>query len=263
VVPDARRDPQGLDVIGPGFTMRLAGRGDRSDPLGLTDKSVLILQSQQPTGSSRSRSIGAAAARTLPFKQCTVANPVAVTSGTGFKPDSQIILYFLPATTLGEVTTDASGSFTGSVPIPPGIALGSHTLQVNGYSAEGQVRSLSIGVIVEPTVPAKAGSSKAKVFFDSMSPEITPAGAATLNSLVAKARKKGIRTVVVGFVQESGIAANDQSLSTQRARNVTAYLRERGLAGSYETRGDGVSRIASASAIARRVNVSVTYHRPC
>ena len=47
VVPNAPSSPTGVDVSGPGFFIRLAGRGDLSDPLGLTDRQVLVLQSIQ------------------------------------------------------------------------------------------------------------------------------------------------------------------------------------------------------------------------
>ncbi len=101
---------------------------------------------------------------------------------------------------------------------------GSQTLQVHGFNAAGGVRSLS------------------------------------LNSLAKQVKKRGIRTVVLGFVQQAGTSANDQSLSTQRARNVAAYLRSRGMSGSYVVRGDGV---AGSGDTDRRVNVTVRYNAGC
>jgi len=50
------------------------------------------------------------------------------------------------------------------------------------------------------------------------------------------------------------------SLSTQRARNVATYLRERGLNTTYVVRGDG---IAGPGASARRVKAQVTYQTGC
>ena len=89
---------------------------------------------------------------------------------------------------------------------------------------------------------------------------ISPVGEATLNALVRKARKQGVRTVVVGFVQETATTSNDDSLSTRRARNVASYLRERGLKGAHSVRGNGV---AGPGDSARRVNVSVSYQSGC
>ena len=40
------------------------------------------------------------------------------------------------------------------------------------------------------------------------------------NSPLKQVKKRDIRTVVHGFVQQAGTSANDQSLSRQRARNV-------------------------------------------
>ena len=94
-------------------------------------------------------------------------------------------------------------------------------------------------------------SKETQIYFDPMSPEISAAGRSSVNSLVKEVKKRGIRTVVLGFVQQAGTSANDQSLSTQRARNVAAYLRSRGLSGSYGVRGDGV---AGSDDAARRVH---------
>ena len=76
----------------------------------------------------------------------------------------------------------------------------------------------------------------------------------------SKAKKQGVRTVVLGFVQETATTSNDDSLSTQRARAVASYLRDRGLKGAYVIRGDGVAGPGDA---ARRVNVNVTYQSGC
>ena len=124
----------------------------------------------------------------------------------------------------------------------------------------GGVRSLSLGFQVELARTVVTATEKTQVFFDPISPDISSAGMALLNSVVKSAKKKGIRTVVLGFVQQAGTSANDESLSTQRARNVAAYLRSRGLSGAYVVRGDGV---AGSGAAARRVNVTVRYNAGC
>ena len=106
----------------------------------------------------------------------------------------------------------------------------------------------------------KVSTQKTQVYFDPMSPEISSAGMASLNSVVKSAKKRGIRTVVLGFVQKAGASANDESLSTKRARNVAAYLRSRGLTGAYVIRGDGVAGPGDED---RRVNVTVRYNAGC
>lgn len=250
VAPDAATDPTGLEITGPGFTMRLAGRGDQNDPLGLTDQQVLILQSQ---GGQRSGLL-----RTSPWKRQPVVQPVARTSGTGFMAASPVKLFLLPSTYLGTVQTDASGSFTGQVPIPRAIAPGGYTLQANGYSPQGQVRSLSIGVIVRRPEQALT-RARAVVYFEPLSAALSKAGKKELRSLVRTTGKQGVRNAVVGYVQPTSTTENDQSLSTRRARKVARFLRSLGLTGVYLVRGDGVAQEYGATA--RRVNVTVSYRR--
>jgi uncharacterized repeat protein (TIGR02543 family) len=258
VTPDAAKDPTGLDVKGPDFFMRLAGYGDDADPLGLTEKNALVLQSQQE--SQRSARSAGLAPRSARFAPCVLRQPTAVSSGNGFKANSPVKFYLLPSTYIGELTTDGTGAYKGTLPIPVGVKAGSQTLQVNGFNAAGGVRSLSLGIQVELARSVVTATQKTQVFFDPMSPEISAEGKASLNKVVKKAKKQGIRTVVLGFVQQAGTSANDQSLSTQRARNVAAYLRSRGLTGAYVIRGDGVAGSGDA---ARRVNVTVRYNAGC
>jgi outer membrane protein OmpA-like peptidoglycan-associated protein len=258
VVPDARRNPTGLDVTGPGFTMKLSGRGDDADPLGLGEKNQLILQSPQAPVEPKPR--GGVMPRSALLAKCVMRTPLAVSSGTGFQPNSPVKMYILPATYIGTLTADASGAYSGSLPVPVGVKPGDQTLQVNGYLASGEVRSLSLGIQVIPARMVVTKTAQSQVFFDALSPVISPTGKTTLDSLVKKTKRAGVRTAVVGFVQEAGTNANDQSLSTQRARNVASYLRAQGLTGAYVVRGDG---IAGPGASARRVNVTVRYQSGC
>jgi outer membrane protein OmpA-like peptidoglycan-associated protein len=108
--------------------------------------------------------------------------------------------------------------------------------------------------------PVTTKAEKGNVFFEPLLTVISPQGEATLNAIVRKAKKQGVRTVVLGFVQETSTTSNDDSLSTQRARAVAAYLRDRGLKGAYSIRGNGVAGTGDA---ARRVNVNVTYQSGC
>jgi outer membrane protein OmpA-like peptidoglycan-associated protein len=256
VSPNAKSDPVALVFSAPGLNMRLEGRGDDADPLGLTSKQALILQSE-PTG-ARSGSMGLAS-RSGSMARKRV-QPVAQTSGDGFAPSTPVKLFLLPGTYLGEVTTDSTGAFAGSVPIPAGIAPGVHTLQANGFAPDLSVRSLSIGVLVKPTtVAVKAYRATAKVYFESLSSVLTDEGMSTLKALVKKTGKKGVRTVSIGYVQGTTITANDEALSTQRAKNVAAYLKKLGLKGRFVVRGDGIAK--ESGALARRVNVTVTYQR--
>jgi hypothetical protein len=58
---------------------------------------------------------------------------------------------FSEPTLLGNVTTTETGEFVGQEALPESLAPGNHTLQLNGVSANGKIRSISLGlVIVEP-----------------------------------------------------------------------------------------------------------------
>jgi hypothetical protein len=255
VAPNAQRDATALDISGPDFTMKLSGRGDDADPLGLTERNALILQSKQTTNRS-----GLLEPRSGRLAKCVLRTPLAVSSGTGFQPGAPVKMYLLPSTYIGELMADAAGSYSGSLPVPVGVLTGSQTLQANGFSPSGVVRSLSLGITVKRGRVVTTKAEKGNVFFEPLSTVISPQGEATLNGLVRKAKKQGVRTVVLGFVQETATTSNDDLLSTQRARAVASYLRDRGLKGAYSIRGDGVAGPGDA---ARRVNVNVTYQSGC
>jgi outer membrane protein OmpA-like peptidoglycan-associated protein len=255
VAPNAPRAATALEVTGPDFFMKLSGVGDDSDPLGLTPKNALILQSQQTA--ARSAVLGVRSGR---LAKCVLREPLAISSGNGFMANSPVKMYILPATYIGTLTVDDAGAYQGSLPIPAGLLAGSQTLQANGFAPSGAVRSLSLGIMVKRGRTVLTKSERANVFFDPMSPVISPEGKAKLDVLVKRATRNGVRTVAIGFVQETPTTSNDESLSTQRARNVAAYLRSRGLAGAYVVRGDG---IAGPGATARRVNVTVSYQTGC
>jgi outer membrane protein OmpA-like peptidoglycan-associated protein len=114
-------------------------------------------------------------------------------------------------------------------------------------------------VVLATPVVATPKRATAKVYFESLSSVLTDEGMSTLKALVKKTGKKGVRTVSVGYVQGTTITANDEALSTQRAKNVAAYLKKLGLKGQFVVRGDGVAK--ESGALARRVNVTVTYQR--
>jgi outer membrane protein OmpA-like peptidoglycan-associated protein len=229
VKPDAR-DEKLLEVSGPGFTMSLAGLNAQGKPLGLTPDGALILEQDR----------------------------TAAVAGTGFQPNSLVYLYlFSEPRFLGTVQTEANGGFKGSVPLPADIADGRHTLQSNGFTPDGTVRSLSLGVVLSTPVAATSKRATAKVYFESLSSVLTEEGISTLKALVKKTGKKGVRTVSIGYVQGTTVTANDEALSTQRARNVAAYLKKLGLKGRFVVRGDGIAKEAGPTA--RRVNISVSY----
>jgi len=86
------------------------------------------------------------------------------TSGTGFQASSEAHVWVLPGEVfVGTLTVDADGNFSGALDLPEGIALGDHTVQVNGVTADGTARSLNVGikVVSAAVLPATGSSSPA------------------------------------------------------------------------------------------------------
>ena len=69
------------------------------------------------------------------------------TAGTGFAANSPVDVYVhsVPIK-LGTITTNASGEFSGTFPVPDELADGTHTLQLMGYSPSGLVQEGQIPV---------------------------------------------------------------------------------------------------------------------
>jgi hypothetical protein len=85
-------------------------------------------------------------------------------AGTGFAPNSYATIWiFSKETKLGEVMTDATGSFVQAFPITTDIPLGDHTIQINGEHPDGSVRTVAMGVNVqgEAFAPAEEVTTEA------------------------------------------------------------------------------------------------------
>jgi hypothetical protein len=91
--------------------------------------------------------------------------------GTGFAPGSIIKVWlFSDPSSIADVVADSNGNFTGSAQLPSDIPNGEHTVQLNGLSKDGQIRSVALGVVVQPDVVA--------------APTLTPVDVAPLWNLV-------------------------------------------------------------------------------
>lgn len=77
-------------------------------------------------------------------------------SGVGFLEDSPVSLWlFSEPTFLGETNTNNDGIFNGEVTIPAEIPDGEHTIQLNGVSSDGELRSVAIGIVIGSDVTAE------------------------------------------------------------------------------------------------------------
>jgi outer membrane protein OmpA-like peptidoglycan-associated protein len=253
VKPNKNQSPTGLVIdapeLNPPFRMTLEGRNSQGNPLGLTGDQVLVLESQPITRALRAKD-----------GRSTRVQPSAVSTGRGFKPNSPVKFYLLPSTEIGTLTTDAQGNYSGQVPVPAGLRPGVYTLQTNGLAPNDSVRSLSLGVMVKQARSSvKALTASDSVFFNKLSAELTPAGKATLRTLVKTTGRQVLSVRSVGYVQPSGASTNDARLSTQRARIVADYLKSLEVRGAFKVRGNGVAKESGAAG--RRVDVTITYRK--
>jgi hypothetical protein len=79
---------------------------------------------------------------------------LAAISGTGFMAQTRVDVWlFSTPTLLGTIVTDEDGSFEGFVSVDSRtVAVGAHTLQLQGIGTDGYVRSANMGVVVSDTL---------------------------------------------------------------------------------------------------------------
>jgi hypothetical protein len=85
------------------------------------------------------------------------ANHKVDLGGRGFLAGSMVAFYVMSTPIfLGELEVTADGKFAGSLPLPAGLELGKHTLQIRGYSPDRDTRAVSLGIVlIEKRVQAK------------------------------------------------------------------------------------------------------------
>ncbi|MGI5245928.1 MBG domain-containing protein [Dactylosporangium sp. CA-139066] len=92
-------------------------------------------------------------------------------SMTGFAANAQTDVWlFSDPVLVGHVTADANGAVEASLPVPAALPVGEHTLQVNGLTADGRQRSLSVGLVLVDAPVASPSASPA--------PTVTPSSPA-------------------------------------------------------------------------------------
>ena len=126
IVMDSR---SGYLLAGNGWQVTLEARDSEGDPIVLDDSGNIVLNTD----------------RIVQFQ------------GSGFAPGSIIKVWlFSKPSSLAKVVADSNGNFTGSATLPSEIPDGEHTVQLNGLTTDGQVRSVALGVVVQPDlIPTK------------------------------------------------------------------------------------------------------------
>lgn len=180
------------------------------------------------------------------------------TEGTGFRPNSEVRVYLMSTPRLlGILTTDASGTFNGTLPIPNDVNIGRHTLQSNGVGFDGLVRSLSLGVkVVKNERASRTVNATTTVRFAAGDADLRREAKASLRKLAQRTGSTARKVVAIGYVQQSSNSANDKALSKARADAVAKHLRLLGVKGAYAVYGKG---IGGSKPEARLVVVTITY----
>ena len=74
-------------------------------------------------------------------------------AGTGFAPGELVDVWlFSQPVLLGSVPVGVDGTFVARLPLPAGIAVGEHTVQLNGTTADGTLASVATGLVVRAAV---------------------------------------------------------------------------------------------------------------
>jgi hypothetical protein len=171
------------------------------------------------------------------------------TSGTGFKPYSQVDVYvYSTPTWLGAVLTDEFGNFTTTLPMPAALPEGDHTFQAQGQTPESKQRYASIPITLVPaSVTNKPGSMRFEVYFSMNGVLISKAEKAKTDRMVKIAKSKiatgaKVTIEISGWVQPNPNPGNIKYLSTNRAKNVKALVQSLGLKGSYILKFPGLEK---------------------
>ena len=114
-------------------------------------------------------------------------------SGEGFRSGSDAVVWlFSTPRRLGVIRVRTNGAFNERLQIVDDVELGPHTIQVNGVSAEGAVRSLNLAVVVRATstptpiaIDAKDLTIKSKPSSRSMSLPIVVVGLLVIAAFAA------------------------------------------------------------------------------
>jgi outer membrane protein OmpA-like peptidoglycan-associated protein len=176
-------------------------------------------------------------------------------SGSGFLRGSTVAVYaFSRDTLLGTGVVKSNGKFSATLRLPAGLAIGSHTIQLQGF-AQGKRLAVAIGVAVRKQVTQSIGIGN----FGVCSPSLTASMKTQLSNLAATIKAQRASSVVItGYTYSTGGCA--KTLSHTQAAAAANYL----LAGLKHLGYKGAPRMvirvgrATSQALSRRVTVAVT-----
>lgn len=171
------------------------------------------------------------------------------TSGTGFKPFSQVDVYvYSTPTWLGAVMTDEFGNFTTTLPMPKSLPEGDHTFQAQGQTPESKERVAAIPITLVPaSIVNKPGSMRFEVYFAMNGVSISKAEKAKTVRMINIAKGKiasgaKVTVEISGWVQPNPNPGAIKYLSTNRAKNVRDLVQSLGLKGAYTLKYPGLDK---------------------
>ncbi len=248
--PVSKPDTKTATTPAPAVIMETAGKAETITVRANEEKTGIIVSSADWTLAIKSTtqfvqgSVADTSARVVIEKGNTVT-----TSGTGFKPFSQVDVWvYSTPTWLGAVVTDQFGNFTTTLPMPNALPEGDHTFQAKGQTPESTERVAAIPITLVPTtITNKPGSMRFEVYFLMNGVAITKAEAANIARMVKLAQSKiasGAKVTIdiSGWVQPNPRPGAITYLSTKRAKNVRDLVKSLGLKGSYTLKFPGLAK---------------------
>jgi outer membrane protein OmpA-like peptidoglycan-associated protein len=150
----------------------------------------------------------------------------ATTSGTGFKPGTIARVYlFSDPIFLGEAIVQADGSFSATYPVSAHIALGNHTMQVEGLAKSGQIRKADVGL--EVRAAAKHGLVILNILHYPLNVSSLTLGDKKILKMVAMTQKnnKYKNLMLYGFT-DAQTGVDNVALSKARSEKARTYLQK-------------------------------------
>jgi hypothetical protein len=149
---------------------------------------------------------------------------VCEVSGAGFAPESevQVWMYSTPQL-LGTFNASATGSLVGSVAMPPGTALGSHTMVLAGQDSTGRPLFLTVGITIGQaagTPTSTTSTTVAGAAVPTTAPPSTTPGATTTAATLPETGGNGELALVGAVLLLVGTAAVAGSRSIGRRQGV-------------------------------------------
>jgi titin len=107
---------------------------------------------------------------------------------------------------VGSMTVSASGTLSGTFAVPASVPAGRHTLQVNGYTASGELRSVALGITV--SAPAKKPGKK---------PTGKPADSVSVPTVITAGENEPVPQTVTGSGPRGTIVFTGSAISLTAA----------------------------------------------